>query len=319
MKQFSGSKRFPGFRRRCMLPNPCAGMAANPSSKRLVHTQSPSANCGDWHKRAISGSFRMCGFTLIELLVVIAIIALLAAILLPALSRAKEASKSAKCKSNLRQLGIALEMYVNDYGKYPGNGAMYSGGFFQGLWANGMNWLNPYVGGYYDPDSVNSRYHSVLRSPRVFYCPGRKPRVFPGQMGQTIFSSDFLAYGYNELGTGWQSASLHLGLGFTVDLTGIYDMGPMLPMGQRRYISQGDLAVPAQVIAIADSGGIGWITPNYPGFDRSSLDGQHFGDRANVVFCDGHVEQGRNKLCNELSDDARKRWNNDSQPHRETW
>ena len=59
------------------------------------------------------------GFTLVELLLVIAVIAILAVLLFSALAKAKASAQSAACKSNLRQLGLALSMYVNDYEKYP--------------------------------------------------------------------------------------------------------------------------------------------------------------------------------------------------------
>lgn len=60
------------------------------------------------------------GFTLIELLVVIAIIAILAAILFPVFARARENARKANCLSNLKQLGNALSMYVQDYDeRYP--------------------------------------------------------------------------------------------------------------------------------------------------------------------------------------------------------
>jgi prepilin-type N-terminal cleavage/methylation domain-containing protein/prepilin-type processing-associated H-X9-DG protein len=95
---------------------------------------------------------RRLGFTLIELLVVIAIIAILAAILFPVFAQAREAARKATCQSNLKQLGNAVLMYVQDYDEVypPPTGTGLSGDFW--LYpTGGRTWLaavQPYVKNY---------------------------------------------------------------------------------------------------------------------------------------------------------------------------
>ncbi len=267
------------------------------------------------------------GFTLIELLVVIAIIAILAALLLPALARGRESARSTRCRGNLRQQGLAMNLYAVDFDAYPmtvGSGTVPE--LESPLWATDL-WhqnfwyvqLNTQMhgAGHSTPDTLFAK-DNVLR------CPSDPRAHYPGALVPTP------SYGYNGLGLmlfGSHPVSevSYLGLG------GNFSLQPAkLPT------KTSEVKSPADMIAIADamegSAG-GRLQPTldriardipYPPLPGGTLDladegirKRHSG-KINVVFCDAHVEGMKvQRMFFDRSDAALARWNKDNEPHRE--
>ncbi len=119
---------------------------------------------------------RTKGFTLVELLVVIAIIAILAGLIFPVFVSVRRKAKQAPCLSNLRQLGMAIQMYAGDYGGFPvvrifegGEGNPYG------------NWAGCYIyGGVCDLSK--GQIYPYVNSASIYLCPsarGVKKNIFP--------------------------------------------------------------------------------------------------------------------------------------------
>jgi len=114
----------------------------------------------------VKTSHRKCrGFTLIELLVVISIIGILAGLLLPAVSRAKASANSAKCVSNLRQIGTAFTAYAGDHNDYlPPVGWSQQGAWYYNQFGYLLVPLGPYL-------QLPAATSSVPKYAPVFMCP----------------------------------------------------------------------------------------------------------------------------------------------------
>ena len=202
---------------------------------------------------------RRRGFTLIELLVVIAIIAILAAILFPVFARARENARRASCQSNLKQIGLGILQYTQDYDEslprsrnagvtLPANGALAS---ITPAWAPWQFVIQPYVKSY-----------------QLFKCPSNSASGF------TTNSNDLVPKSYQSNG------------GNVANDPGLF--GGDRPMNEGKTTALAAMDSPSQLLLVGEHPDR--ADPDFFSYSTSITFLSHLQTTTNFLFADGHVK-----------------------------
>lgn len=233
---------------------------------------------------------RRNGFTLIELLVVIAIIAILAAILFPVFAQARSKARQASCQSNLKQIGLGIMMYSQDYDEtLPGNTPLNTNGVTDARWpapattahsagfSEPLGWMQPY-------DPANPGTYRIwardiqpyIKNTAVFRCPQAKPRSSDGTCAAGGGTCETTVAGV----TGNGNVLLN-GIVASKCLSAIPAPADIIFAHEVRNYNRVAQEKPRGVLVGSEV--------RYTGFSNGYYDVLHT-DGADLLFCDGHVK-----------------------------
>ena len=225
------------------------------------------------------------GFTLVEALVVAAVIGILASLVMPLLATGKRRAQSAKCLSNLRQLGVATRSHLDE----------------RGIWPTHMVDLETHA----QPQSEQAQKE---RASSVWRCPSWKRSDFDPQ-------GRFSDWSLNTQGSGLDSTFGHL-LGLAkldnAGMTGRPEPDVVIPADMITMSEMTEVQFRAPPVHAW------WTNVPFTALRGYALQFRHQ-QKANSLFADGHTESAGHQNLIGPAEAVRRRWNHDNLPHHGNW